>query len=77
MPNSHTLSEMVPQQRPAMPIDLYRAVIKGEADVLVPRLGLPCNHIQVNICTLGEFYKITFFANIYMYINQDTLSKNL
>jgi hypothetical protein len=47
MPNSQTLSEMVPKQRPTMPIDLYRAAIKGDADVLVPRLGLPRNHIQV------------------------------
>jgi hypothetical protein len=57
MPNSQTHSEMVPKQRPAMPIDLYRAVIKGDADVLVPRLGLPCNHIQVIYVHLTNFIK--------------------
>lgn len=33
-------SEMVHQLRPIMPVDLFRAVMKGDSKVLIRRLGL-------------------------------------
>ena len=33
-------SEMVPELRPVMPVDLFRAVMKGDSNVLIRRLGL-------------------------------------
>ncbi|XP_078158804.1 protein ACCELERATED CELL DEATH 6-like isoform X2 [Carex rostrata] len=43
MPPSQSIrseSEMVPELRPVMPVDLFRAVMKGDREVLTRRLGL-------------------------------------